>query len=304
MSQKKIKNTEKKRSQDLDPNQDQFINKTMGVLDWAYAHRRPIGLLILIALVVSVAGIVAKHFMDKRNSDSSKLLAEGLAASTALVKPPAPEGDDTPVPKEEDEDDDALLTYDSSKARATEMLKRWKKVVSDADADVKIIGKLGSAISHFELGEYDDAVKDYETFLADKDPSLVWIKPAAIEGLGYALEAKGKLDEAQKRFEALMSESQGEAKRTATYQAARMAQLKGDDDGAKKLFKEVLSSYSEEEKPSRFDLVFVQSRTRLLELDPKAEVPDMPAGGMGAFDGMDPRILRQLMQAKQGAGAS
>ena len=101
-----------------------------------------------------------------------------------------------------------------------------------------------------------------------------------------------------------MGESQGEAKRVATYQAARMAQLKGDAEGAKKLFRQVLDSYAEEEKTSRFDLVFVQSRTRLLELDPKAEVPDMPAGGMGAFDGMDPRILRQLMQAQQGAGAS
>jgi hypothetical protein len=118
------------------------------------------------------------------------------------------------------------------------------------------------------------------------------------------MEAAGKIDEARARFETLMAESQGEAKKMATYQAARMAQLKGDSAAAAKLLKQVMDMYKGDVKPSRLDMLFVQARTRLLLLDPKAEVPDLPAGGMGAFEGIDPRILEQLMQARGGAGAS
>ncbi len=300
MSQKKIKRNDKKHSQDLDPDHDQFINKTAGFLDWAYAHRRPILLLIGLALVVSVAGIFINQMLEDQSTDASALLGEGLEASTALVTPPDPEADPADIP-EKSEEDEELLTFDSSKARGTEMLNRWKKVVSDADDKLKVIGELGVATSHFELGEYDKAIASFEKFLNDRNPKLAWLRPSAVEGLGYALEAAGKVDEARKKFEELMGESQGEAKRVATYQAGRMAQLKGDAEGAKKLFKQVLDSYSEEDRPSRFDLVFVQSRARLLELDPAAKVPDMPSSGM---NGWDPRLIQQLMQAQQGAGAS
>lgn len=304
MSQRKIKRNDKKRSDDLDPSNDEFINKTTGILDWAYTRRRPIGLLIFVSLAVSVAAIFANQFIRDQHAESSALLAEGLEATTAVVAPPNPEADaEGTVPKKDE--DSVLLTFDSSKARATEMLSKWQKVVSSsADSEMKPLGELGTATAHFELGEYDKAIQEYEKFLADKKPALAWLRPAAMEGLGYALEASGKLDDARKKFETLMGETQGEAKRTATYQAGRLAQLKGDQDGAKKMYQQVLDSYKEGETPSRFDLVFVQSRTRLLDIDPKAKVPDLPAGGMGAFDGMDPRILRQLMQAKQGAGAS
>ena len=74
MSQKKIKKTEKKRSQELDPSQDQFVSKTVGILDWAYAHRRPILLLIGVTLVVSVAGIFVQQFFQDRNVESSSLV--------------------------------------------------------------------------------------------------------------------------------------------------------------------------------------------------------------------------------------
>jgi tetratricopeptide (TPR) repeat protein len=301
MSQRKIKKTEK-RSKELDPSQDKFVNKSVSFLDWVYERRRPIGLLIFLALGSSVGGIFINRFLDERNATSSQVIADGLEASSAPVVPPISESDTPDVPPKEEEDE--LLTFDSSKARATEMLSRWKKATKEADADLKVVSELGVATAHFELGEFGKAAQAYEAFLKNKNPGLAWLRPVAIEGLGYALEASGKLKEARTKFETLMGESQGEAKRNATYQAGRIAQLTKDTEGAKKLFKQVLDSYTELDKPSRFDLVFVQARTRLLALDPKAEVPDLPAGGMGAFDGMDPRILRQLMQAQQGAGAS
>jgi tetratricopeptide (TPR) repeat protein len=294
VSQRKIKSTEK-RSQELDPSQDGFISKTTSILDWAYERRRPIGLLIAVALVGSVSGILVHGCFEEQAAKASALMAEGLEASTASVVPADEETAE--LPKE----DDRQLTFDSKKARATETLKRWKKVVAGADADIQIAGEIGVATAHFELGEHDKAIQAYEKLLSKKGSALELLRPAAIEGLGYALEAAGKIDEAKARFDKLMAESSGEAKKMATYQAARMAQLKGDKATATKLLKEVVDTYKGDNKPSRLDTLFVQARTRLLALDPTAEVPDLPAGGMGAFEGMDPRILQQLMQARGGA---
>jgi tetratricopeptide (TPR) repeat protein len=155
-----------------------------------------------------------------------------------------------------------------------------------------------------DLGEYDKAIAAYRAFLGSKAATVDILKAQAVEGLGYALEASGKLEEAKKEFEKLMASSSGETKKMATYQTARLSEKKGEEDAAKKLYKDVLDAYGESEKPSRFDVIFVQARTRLLNLDPKAEVPDLPAGSGNPFEGMDPRLLQQLMQANRGAGAS
>lgn len=298
MSQKKIKKNEK-RSDDLDPNQDEFIAKTTSVFDWAYEHRRPIGLLIAVALIGAVAGIALDQIMEGRSAEESKLLGRGLEAAVAEVVPPTEEGE-TPAAPEGEED---VLTFASQSAKASEAMKRWNEVVSGTSNSIRGIGALGVAVAHYELGEYDKAVKAYEELLASKDAKLDFLRSEIVEGLGYALEATGNIDEARKRFETLITETQGEARKAATYQAGRLAQLKGDTEAAKKHFKEVMAAYSDTEKPSRLDVTFVQARSRLLQLDPSAKVPDMPVGGMGAFDGMDPRILQQLMQAR-GAGAS
>ncbi len=298
MSQKKIKNTEK-RSDDLDPNQDEFISKTTSVFDWAYEHRRPIGLLIAVALIGSVAGIALDRILAGRAAEESKLLGQGLEAAVAEVIPPAEDGETSAKPEGVEE----RLTFASQSAQASEAMKRWKEVVSGTSNSIRGIGQLGVAAAHFELGEYDKAVEEYEELLSSNDANLKFLRSEIVEGLGYALEASGKVDAALKRIEALITETEGEARKSATYQAGRLAQLKGDKEAAKKYFKEVMAAYSDTEQPSRLDVVFVQARSRLLQLDPSAKVPDMPAGGMGAFDGMDPRILQQLMQAR-GAGAS
>jgi tetratricopeptide (TPR) repeat protein len=300
VSQKKIKKVEKDKKDDLDPSQDEFVTKTTSFLDWAYAHRRPLGLLIVIALVVAVAGIFANRYLENKASVESKALAEGLEAAVARVVVPDPEADGE-VP--ESGEDDEALTFESFKARATEALKRWSAVEAET-IELKPLADLGKASAHLDLGEYDKAIAAYRAFLGSKAATVDILKAQAVEGLGYALEASGKLEEAKKEFEKLMASSSGETKKMATYQTARLSEKKGEEDAAKKLYKDVLDAYGESEKPSRFDVIFVQARTRLLNLDPKAEVPDLPAGSGNPFEGMDPRLLQQLMQANRGAGAS
>ena len=301
MSQKKIKKVDKDKKDDLDPSQDEFITKTSSFMDWVYEHRRPVGLLVVVVLVVAVAGIFVHRYLQNKSATESKVLAAGLEASVARVVVPDPEADDAAVPKPDKEDDE--LTFDSFKARATEALKRWSDV-SSKTVELKPLADLGMANAHMDLGEYDKAIAAYRSFLGSKDASVDILKAQAVEGLGYALEAEGKLDDAKAEFEKLISSSSSETKKMATYQSARISEKKGDMEAAKKGYKAVLDTYNETEKPSRFDVVFVQARTRLLTLDPKAEVPELPAGSGNPFEGMDPRLLQQLMQAQRGAGAS
>jgi tetratricopeptide (TPR) repeat protein len=300
VSLKKIKRTDKKKDDNLDPNNDEFIAKTTSVFDWAYEHRRLLAVVIVVALVAALVGIFANRYFQNKSANESKLLAAGLEASVARVVVPNADADDG-VPKPEAEDD--TLTFDSIKARATEALNRWSEAAAKT-ADLKAIADLGEANAHMDLEEYDKAIAAYKAFLASKPGAVGFLRLQAVEGLGYALEAKGKDAEAKAEFDQLKDSSTGEIKKMATYQSARLAEKTGDRETAKKLYKEVLDNYGENQKPSRFDIVFVQARTRLLTLDPKAQAPDLPAGSGSGLDGLDPRLLQQLMQAQRGAGAS
>lgn len=301
MSLRKIKKTDDENKENLDPTKDEFIEKTSSIFDWAYDHRRPLGLFIVLALVAAVVGIVVDRMMESRRAEESVLISEGLDAAFGKLKPPA--GEET-APSPEENEDDGTLKFDSVEARAKEALSRWSKVVEMGEPRFKSIGNLEKAASLLDLGEYQKAEAAYEAFLSDSADAPAWLKAQALEGMGYTLEALGKLDDAKQRFDQWMTEADGPAKVLATFHSARLSQKKGDAEGAKKLYKEVLDAYKDDVQPSRYDVVFVQARTRLLTLDPAAEVPELPAGDMGAFEGMDPRILQQLMQARSGSGAS
>ena len=301
MSSRKIKKTETEKKDELDPTKDEFITTTVSALDWAYAHRRPLGLLIVVALLAAVGGIMFSGMMEDRRAEESSLVSLGLEASFARLKEADPELEAAAA---ENDADDSLV-FDDAKARAEEALKRWSAVAEKGEPRFRSLGELEKAATLMDLGDYAKAEQAYEAFLANAGKAPVWLKSQAVEGLGLALEAQDKLDDAIKRFESWKGEIEGPAAVLAAYHAARLSQKKGDKDAAVKLYTEVMDAYKGEDAatPGRYDVIFVQARTRLLSLAPDAEVPELPGGGMDGFEGMDPRILQQLMQAR-GAGAS
>jgi len=302
LARKKIKAKEKpSRKDDLDPNKDQFITKTMTSLDWAYERRRPIALVLGVALVAAIAAIAVDWMLEQSRAEKSRFLGDGFEAALAPVIP-TEKNSVTPPPANED----APLTFETAKARATETLNKFKSAAKETDSSLKLASQVGIAAAHLDLGEYDKAITIYEAFLSSKDASLVWLRAPAIEGLCYALEAQGKLKEAKSKIESLQQTEKGVAANMARYHGARLAIKTNDKDTAKKLLKEVLDSYTETDRLSRLDYVFIQARERLLAIDPEAEVPDLPSSGMGGLDlnNIDPKVLEQLMRARQGAGAS
>lgn len=300
MAQKKIKRTDNdNRKDNLDPDKDQFVTQTMSVMDWAYERRRVIAVALVVALLAAVAGIVVDGMVEKSRTDESGVLANGLSAAVAPVIPA--DDDVTPPPA----DDEEVLTFDSARARATEALSKFKTAAENTEDSSQLIAKLGTATAHLDLGDYEKAIAAYKEFLAAKDPAVDLMRPAAVEGLGYALLAAGKADEALKQFESLSQSETGTAANMARYQAARVALEKQDREKATKLLKEVIDTYTKESNFGRLDYLFVRAREQLLALDPGADIPNLPTG-MGGFDfnNMDPRLLEQLRRANLGGGPS
>jgi tetratricopeptide (TPR) repeat protein len=112
------------------------------------------------------------------------------------------------------------------------------------------------------LGRADEAQATYEKLLSNRlDTRLRFL---AREGLGYALERKGKLPEAQATFSKLGTDaaSMGDFyKDRARYHDARMAELQGNPAEATRIYHEVL-----DKNPTTSLREEISSRLALLEL--------------------------------------
>lgn len=113
-----------------------------------------------------------------------------------------------------------------------------------------------------DLGRAEEAQTTYERLLSGKlDARLKFL---AHEGLGYALEKKGKVPEAQAAFAKLGGDAAslgGFYKDRARYHDARMAELQGNPGEAARIYHEVL-----EKNPTTSMRDEISSRLALLEL--------------------------------------
>ncbi|MFO8072991.1 MAG: hypothetical protein R6V85_14045 [Polyangia bacterium] len=298
MARKKIKSEKPRRKDDLDPNKDEFITRSMSYLDWAVERRRQIGAVLGLALLVAVVAILVNHFVESSRAESSLLLAEVTSGSLAPVTPDGP-----PAGLEEQGEEDVSLWFESRKERAEETLKRFEKVAEESGGTVfSTMGRLGAAAAHLDAGENEEAIAEYEKFLEGAGPELAWLRPNALEGLGHALEAAGKLEEARERFAQLAEESEGRVSLEARYHQARIAYLLEDRAEATELLGEVMDELVEKGDYDRLDYLFVQTGGLLETLDPEAEVPSLPGGRMGGLDNIDPETLERLIEMQKQAG--
>lgn len=291
-----------RRKDELDPTKDQFVSKSISLLDWAVERRRQIGLILGVALLAAVAAILVNRTIEGKRAEASALLGDALEA---YLSPLEPAGDEVPPPPEaEGDDEDEILTYETAGARATESLRRFETAITDqGDSPVGAMALLGAASSHLALGETDRAIEKYEQFLAAGTVDSPWLRPNALAGLGHALEEAGKLDEARDRYSELADSTEGRTRLAARYDEARIAEQQGDLDAAKQMLKEVVDQITETGKYDRLDFLFLEAGERLKSLDPEADVPSLPGGGFGGLDGIDPATLEQLLRARQAAGA-
>ena len=290
---------------------DRVLSTMEHAVDWMAEHRRA----ILIGVIVAVAGAALWGVYRWRTGTQSEkaaiLYKKGMRTYTALIDP-------------------SLTTTSASKPGA--QAQAFKTKVDRAKAALKIFDRVvsnfeGYPISraahlyrgncYFDLKKYSQAITAYKKVLASSGKSGCGcggagessdsLKALALENLGYAQAAKGRLDQAAGTFARLRSVDKGSRRDWAYWHEAVIRETKGDLAGAIKAYEKVrqTGSNSKGQKP---DLTFMLSplndystkRARYLKMkleDMRSGAYKRPRSGVGvpkpdamkpASDAMDP----------------
>jgi len=199
---------------------------------------------------VAVGMVVMSYVSEGRAARASEALDRAQRIAAADVGPPgaAPRSDSIPrFGTEKERLEGALKDLDGKFGN--------RGPLSDEAALVR-----GSLL--LDLGRADEAQQTYERALSGKlSDRLTFL---AHEGLGYALERKGKLPEAQAAFAKLETDAGPLGsfyKDRASYHKARLAELQGNPGEAAKIYHGML-----DKNPTTSLREEIASRLALLEL--------------------------------------
>jgi tetratricopeptide (TPR) repeat protein len=193
------------------------------------------------ALVTVVIGsIVVANINERDAKTATETFARIQRIATADLRP---EGTPTTNPDGTPLHDDGVWHFRTDKERSEATLKELDAFIATSRNPLSNEGRLQRGPILLSLGRADEAVRTYQELLGGKvDDRLRFL---AHEGLGYALEAKGDLPGAVAAFEKLSEDaaafkSTGFYKDRADFQKARIAELRGNAEDARKLYREVL----------------------------------------------------------------
>ena len=207
----------------------------------------------LVALIVAVTGIVIfQNVDDDHKVQASDVLVriQKMAIADLEAPPPEPGADAAkaaPPAADKDKDKDDVPRFKTAAERQQAVLKELDGFLAQGSSSAlkaeALVLKGGQLL---EGGRFDDAIAAYDSALGAKlDTRMRFL---AHEGKGYAFEGKGDLDKAAAAFGELEQDAgafHGFYKDRATYQKARIAERKGDQAGAVKLYKQLLEKSSD-----------------------------------------------------------
>ncbi len=204
------------------------------------------------------------------------------------------------------DDDDSQQVKDPRPVFKTEAERRDAALAKYRDVEAKYKGTGAAYLSRLEEGSLLLDKADLEGAIAaftDASQSPLAaadseVKGRALEGLGFAYEAKAAatpaekdkwLDQAAQEFRALENTDVKGFKELGMYHQARVAEAKGDKDKAVQLLKSLHERLSPAAGEAKDGHAFVYLETvaedRLRQLDPTA-LPPKPAPGRGGPGGM------------------
>jgi tetratricopeptide (TPR) repeat protein len=192
-------------------------------------------------LATVIAGsVIFSGVSEQRAARATAALVRIEKIAAADLRPdgaPAANPDGTPVA------DDGIPRFKTEKERDESALKELDGFLAGSAGPLSNEARLERGPLLLALGRAPEAIETYQRVLGDAlDPRLKFL---AREGLGYAQEAKGDLDAAVATF-AMLDEDAAVFKGAdfyadrALFHKARIAELRGNAEDAKKIYKEVL----------------------------------------------------------------
>lgn len=284
---------------------DALMATTLKAMEWAAKKRRQ---LIYAGLaIVAIAGATAAfvYYRANREEKASTLVARGVAAELAPIR----QGDEDPevlkriqfYGSEDEKQKAALAAFSEARAKY-------------GDTGPGILAHLGEAGVHLDRREWDEAINAYtevrNSSLAAADAN---VRIRCIEGVGYAREGKGLIDDARRSYDELSNVDVKGAKPLGLYHLARLDLVKGDKDAAMNKLKAAREVVTAPGGPSaRF--LKDQIEKMMTKIDPNS-VPKVSPGmggmpGMGMPGGMPgggaitPEQLEMLMKSAGGGGGA
>lgn len=192
---------------------------------WLVERQKKVAAGIVVVLVVGFGVGLASYASNRGTDRSAKELGDALKVLSRPVDPAAspPASATEPPFKSEREKDEALV-------------KRLTEFRGGASGKADSTAALLMGQANLRLGKLDEALQSFEAFLktsTQDDP----LRASALEGKGYALEAKGQLDQAMAAFDQLARENKTEfLNGMGLYHRARLLILQGKkEDAAKEL---------------------------------------------------------------------
>lgn len=276
----------------IEEDPDALMTATLRAMEWAQKRRKQI--VYGVAIVIAGGGIAFgySYWRSHQEEQATSLVAKGVNAELAPLRT----GDEDPeiarrlkfYGNEAEKQQDALAAY-------AEARKKY------GDTGPGILARLGEAGIYLDKRDWDQALAAYNevksTSLAAADPSL---RLRCLEGLGYAKEGKGLLDDARAAFNDLANLDLKGAKPLGLYHLARIDVAKGDKAGAIDKLKTAREAVT---APGAISARYLQEQIdRLLgRLDPTA-VPKTPTGpgqipGMPAGAGPGGKLTKEQIEA-------
>ena len=175
---------------------DEFISITEHALLFVRDHLKKIAVGVGIIVVIVAAFVLFRVWEEKKENEASQRL--NLAMETVqLVNSPYREG--SPV------------EYKNALAKMDDIVKAFPRTSSGTFA------LLYKGNIHLKLGEFDEAIKAYDAFLAKSGSERLYTL-LALEGIGYAYEGKKDYDKAIEAYQKIVAMNQGFQAREARLQ--------------------------------------------------------------------------------------
>jgi tetratricopeptide (TPR) repeat protein len=200
--------------------------------DWLEQRRLAVVLIVVVGLL-GFGGFAIASYVSQRGEEKAaaelgqtvELLQRPVEGSTE--RPSTPPIDGKPPFKSQKEKDEAVVKA------LTEFRQKHRKSKSAHTAALA----LGEAA--LRLGKQDEAIGAFTEY-AQTAPQSDLLRANALEGLGYAHEAKGQLDEAIKAFERMGKETTGPyLQGMGQFHKGRILEQQGKKEEAARVFAEL-----------------------------------------------------------------